>query len=263
MIKQRRSPPGLALQARANASWRLRFRQRRSPRNGIKSSWNMRRGPGWTGFGGGRHPGYGQASFLSRYQGRGHREPGAAGAPGEPPGGKHQPRRDPVIREVVFLEGQPFRFKAGVEVLPGFELPPYTKIRVPKKEVKVEEEEVARSLEELRQKSAEYVPVEGRGVVDGDYVVVEWKGRDLKTKRFLPTEKNPGSGRTRRQRKGSQRQPAGDQTGGTRKFVSPIPGTTPRRGWPAGRLNTTSRYPRSRKAGPRAERRMGEGLGRI
>ncbi|MBP1767069.1 MAG: trigger factor [Candidatus Aminicenantes bacterium] len=95
----------------------------------------------------------------------------------------------PVIREVVFMEGQPFRFKAVVEVLPGFELPPYTKIRAPKKEVKVEEEEVARSLEELRQKSAEYIPVEGRGVVDGDYVVVEWKGRDLKTKRFLPTEK--------------------------------------------------------------------------
>ena len=95
----------------------------------------------------------------------------------------------PVIREVVFMEGQPFRFKAVVEVLPGFELPPYTKIRAPKKEVKVEEEEVARSLEELRQKSAEYIPVEGRGVVDGDYVVVEWKGRDLKTRRFLPTEK--------------------------------------------------------------------------
>jgi trigger factor len=95
----------------------------------------------------------------------------------------------PIVREAVFLEGQPFRFIAVVEVLPAFELPPYAKIRVPKKEAKVEAEEVARSLEELRQKSAEYVPVEGRGVADGDYVVVEWKGRDLKTKRFLPTEK--------------------------------------------------------------------------
>lgn len=95
----------------------------------------------------------------------------------------------PVINEAVFREGQPFRFKAVVEVLPGFELPFYKKIRVQKREVKVEEDDVSGSLEELRQKSAEYVPVEGRGVVDGDYVVVEWKGKDLQTKRLLPTEK--------------------------------------------------------------------------
>jgi trigger factor len=95
----------------------------------------------------------------------------------------------PVISEAVFREGQPFRFKALVEVLPGFDLPSYTKIRIPKREVKVEEEEVTRSLEDLRQKSAEYVPVEGRGVAAGDYVVVEWKGKDLQTKRFLPSEK--------------------------------------------------------------------------
>jgi trigger factor len=95
----------------------------------------------------------------------------------------------PVISEAVFQEGQPFRFRAVVEVLPGFELPPYRKIRVQRREVKVEEDDVGRSLEELRQKSAEYVPVEGRGVTEGDYVVVEWKGKDLKTKKLLPTEK--------------------------------------------------------------------------
>jgi trigger factor len=95
----------------------------------------------------------------------------------------------PVISEADFREGQPFRFKAVVEVLPGFELPSYKKIPVQKREVKVEEEDVDRSLEELRQKSAEYVPVEGRGVAEGDYAVVEWKGKDLQTKRLLPTEK--------------------------------------------------------------------------
>jgi len=95
----------------------------------------------------------------------------------------------PVIREVIFKEGEPFRFKAVVEVLPEFELPPYKKIKVKKREVTVGEEDVERSLEELRQKSAEYVPAADRGVADGDYVVVEWKGKDLKTKRLLPTEK--------------------------------------------------------------------------
>ena len=129
----------------------------------------------------------------------------------------------PVIREVVFMEGQPFRFKAVVEVLPGFELPPYTKIRAPKKEVKVEEEEVARSLEELRQKSAEYIPVEGRGVVDGDYVVVEWKGRDLKTKRFLPTEKTLVLAGHADNEKALNDSLRGIRPGETRKFVISYP----------------------------------------
>ena len=37
----------------------------------------------------------------------------------------------PMISDTVFRDGQPLRFKAVVEVLPGFDLPPYTKIRVP------------------------------------------------------------------------------------------------------------------------------------
>jgi trigger factor len=99
------------------------------------------------------------------------------------------PVSTPVIREISFREGEPLRFKALVEVLPEFELPPYKKLKVAKKEIKVDEAEIDRSIEELRQKSAEYIPVEGRGVADGDYAVVEWKGQDLKTKRFLPDEK--------------------------------------------------------------------------
>jgi trigger factor len=99
------------------------------------------------------------------------------------------PVGSPVIRDVFFKEGEPFRFKAVVEVLPDFDLPPYEKIKVKKREVAVAEVDIERSLEELRQKSAAYVPAADRGVADGDYVVAEWKGRDLKTKRLLPTEK--------------------------------------------------------------------------
>lgn len=99
------------------------------------------------------------------------------------------PITTPVIRDLVFKEGEPFFFKATVEILPDFELPPYKKVKIKKREAKVEDAEVDKSLEDLRQKSAVYVPVQGRGVVDGDYVVLEWKGKDLKTKRFLPTEK--------------------------------------------------------------------------
>jgi trigger factor len=99
------------------------------------------------------------------------------------------PVSTPVIRDVRFKEGEPLSFKAVVEVIPEFDLPPYKKLKVKKPEVKVEDAEVDRALEDLRQKSAEYQPVESRGVADGDYVTIEWKGKDLKTKRFLPTEK--------------------------------------------------------------------------
>jgi trigger factor len=98
------------------------------------------------------------------------------------------PVSTPVIRDVRFKEGEPLSFKAVVEVIPEFDLPPYKKLKVKKPEVKVEDAEVDRALEDLRQKSAEYQPVESRGVADGDYVTIEWKGKDLKTKRFLPTE---------------------------------------------------------------------------
>ena len=95
----------------------------------------------------------------------------------------------PVIHDIQFEEGGPLRFKAYVETWPEFDLPAYRKIKVDKVEAKVEDAEIEHTLEDLRQKAVEYVPVEGRGVADGDYVVVEWKGRDLKTKRLMPTER--------------------------------------------------------------------------
>lgn len=129
----------------------------------------------------------------------------------------------PVIKEVILKEAEPFRFKATVEVLPDFEIPSYKKVRVEKKEAKVEEGDVDRSLEELRQRSAEYVPVEGRGVKDGDYVVVEWKGRDLETKRWLPTEKVLVLAGHADNEKALNENLVGLKTGETRKFTISYP----------------------------------------
>ncbi len=95
----------------------------------------------------------------------------------------------PLITELHFKKDEPLRFKAQVEVWPEIHLPEYKNIKVEKKKITVTEKEVQESLEELRLKSAQYVPVEGRGIKDGDYVVAEIKGIDMKTKRYLPTEK--------------------------------------------------------------------------
>jgi len=95
----------------------------------------------------------------------------------------------PVVNDLHFKEGQPLLIKAQFEVWPEFNLPEYKKIKVKNKKISVTDQEINQSLEELRARSAEYIPVEARGVLDGDYVIAELKGRDLKTKRFLPVEK--------------------------------------------------------------------------
>ncbi len=95
----------------------------------------------------------------------------------------------PVVNDLHFKEGEPLRFKVQFEVWPEFELPTYKKIKVKQKKITVEPQEIENSLEDLRARSAEYIPVERREVADGDYVAVELKGKDLDTKRFLPLEK--------------------------------------------------------------------------
>ena len=95
----------------------------------------------------------------------------------------------PVVNDLSYEEGRPLRLKAVVEVWPDFPLPAYTKIRVAKKDIAVSDRDIDQTLEELREKSAEYVPVEGRGVVIEDYVVIDLQGKDRKTKRLMPAEK--------------------------------------------------------------------------
>lgn len=95
----------------------------------------------------------------------------------------------PIVNELHFKEGEPLRIKAQFEVWPEFDLPEYKKIHIKKEKISVTNEEIDQSLEDLRFRSAQYVPAEGRGVRDGDYVVIELKGQDLTTQKLLPTEK--------------------------------------------------------------------------
>jgi trigger factor len=95
----------------------------------------------------------------------------------------------PELKDLKHEEGQPIRCTAAFEVLPEFELPDYRSVQVKQKKAAVPDEDVAKALEDIRGRAAEYVPVEGRGVADGDYAVVEMQGRDKKTRRLLPAEK--------------------------------------------------------------------------
>jgi trigger factor len=95
----------------------------------------------------------------------------------------------PVLKDLKHEPGQPLRCTAAFEVMPQFELPDYRAIRIGKRSTELAKEEVDKAMEEIRGRAAEYVPVAGRGVADGDYAVVEMQGRDKKTKRLLPIEK--------------------------------------------------------------------------
>ncbi len=95
----------------------------------------------------------------------------------------------PELKDLKHEAGGPLRATAAFEVVPDFELPDYKTVRVEKKAVAVTDADLDLALEELRARAAELVPVEGRGVADGDYAFVEMQGRDKKTKRLLPVEK--------------------------------------------------------------------------
>ena len=95
----------------------------------------------------------------------------------------------PTVEDVRYDEGGPLSFKAVVETWPEFELPSYAGIRVRKRAAEVAEADVDQAVDELREKAAEYLPVENRPVQSGDYVVIELQGRDARTKRLMPVEK--------------------------------------------------------------------------
>ncbi|MGA2586553.1 MAG: trigger factor [Candidatus Aminicenantales bacterium] len=95
----------------------------------------------------------------------------------------------PVIDDVSCEEEQPLKFKAVIDVWQEFDLPSYKKIKAKRKEAVVTDEDIERAMGELREKAAEVVPVEERGVVAGDYAVIELQGKDQKTKRLMPSEK--------------------------------------------------------------------------
>jgi trigger factor len=82
----------------------------------------------------------------------------------------------PEVDKVEFKEGEPLKFRAIFEVLPDFELGDYKSLQVQVDEIEAGDDEVAEALEEMRERSATFVPVEGRPAKDGDSVLIKLKG---------------------------------------------------------------------------------------
>lgn len=80
------------------------------------------------------------------------------------------------VDEAEFSSDQGFQFKATLVTAPEFELPEYQNIATQALATEVTEEEFAQSLEDLRERSADFKEVEGRPIAEGDFGVFDSEG---------------------------------------------------------------------------------------
>lgn len=82
----------------------------------------------------------------------------------------------PQIADVKFEPGKPMEFTAHLEVRPEIKLSKYKGIKVKKESVEVKKEDIDKSLNYMRERQADFVPVEGRAVKEGDFVMIDFQG---------------------------------------------------------------------------------------
>jgi len=92
-----------------------------------------------------------------------------------------EPVSYPQIEKIRFDKGQPLSYEATVDVRPSITPRDYFELSVPTKEVTIPEDEVEKSLEELRQRTADWSPVEREAAL-GDAVVVDYVRLNAKGK---------------------------------------------------------------------------------
>jgi trigger factor len=94
----------------------------------------------------------------------------------------------PRFEDLKFEEGQPLTVKARFEVVPQFNLGGYKGLEIEEESREVSEEDVDKAVEELRQRAATYEDVQDRAAEDDDYVMVAYRGRDIKNAEGTPVE---------------------------------------------------------------------------
>ncbi len=89
---------------------------------------------------------------------------------------KLTPVSQPQVEKLDFNDGQPLKFRAVFEVLPEFELGAYKGLQLEMPVMDVGDEDVTKTLEEMRERAAAFAPAEGRPVEDGDFVQLKLTG---------------------------------------------------------------------------------------
>lgn len=86
------------------------------------------------------------------------------------------PVSQPRVTDLHINEGEPLRFKASFEVLPEFDITGYQDIQVEKPDTSVSEEEVEKTLQQLREQNASFNAIQDRSLQDGDFAQVAFRG---------------------------------------------------------------------------------------
>ncbi|MFZ4792745.1 MAG: trigger factor [Blastocatellia bacterium] len=79
--------------------------------------------------------------------------------------------------EISISDGEPLRFKAGIDVVPDFEIHDHKGVKLTRRVVRVTDEEVNKLIDYWRESSAEFAPVENRPSQNGDFVSVNLIGK--------------------------------------------------------------------------------------
>jgi trigger factor len=82
----------------------------------------------------------------------------------------------PQVEKLDFNEGQPLTFRAVFEVLPEFELGNYKDLEFEMPAMDITEEDVNRTLEEMRARAATFAAAEGRAIENGDFAQIKLAG---------------------------------------------------------------------------------------
>ena len=82
----------------------------------------------------------------------------------------------PEVDQIHFHDGEPLKFRAVFEVLPEFNLSEYKNVEVQVDPVEAGDTQVEKAIEEMRERAASFIPVEGRAAKDGDFVLIKLVG---------------------------------------------------------------------------------------
>ena len=100
---------------------------------------------------------------------------------------KLQPVTYPTIEKIEFARGKPLTYEAQVDIRPKVAAKDYLGLDVEAKETEVKDEDVDKALEELRQRAAEWAPVE-RPAGESDAVLVNYVRLNAKGKPIRKSE---------------------------------------------------------------------------
>jgi trigger factor len=89
---------------------------------------------------------------------------------------KLSPVSQPQVDKLDFNEGQPLKFRAVFEVMPEFELGNYKEMELEVPDLDFTEQDVTKTLEDMRQRAAAFSPVEGRAIENGDFAQLKLTG---------------------------------------------------------------------------------------